>query len=223
MSALRCPRYSRRLSQQLGRLASTDSFTSVHGRGTTEVHADDLTLDKFIDAATLTAAPTLPGPSAEMRTVLLTGATGFLGRYLALEWVERMERVDGTLICLVRAGSDEDARRRLDKTFDSGDPELLRHFRELAEDHLEVIAGGDKGEANLGLDQRTWQLAGRHRRSDRRSRSPGQRRPALQRAVRPQRCGHRRADPHGAHHEAQALHLRLDCRRGRPDRAVGVH
>ncbi len=147
----------RGLSQQLGRLASTDSFTSVHGRGTTEVHADDLTLDKFIDAATLTAAPTLPGPSAEMRTVLLTGATGFLGRYLALEWLERMERVDGTLICLVRAGSDEDARRRLDKTFDSGDPELLRHFRELAEDHLEVIAG-DKGEANLGLDQRTWQL-----------------------------------------------------------------
>ena len=46
--------------------------------------------------------------------------------------------------------------RRLDKTFDSGDPELLRHFQELAADHLEVIAG-DKGEANLGLDQQTWQ------------------------------------------------------------------
>jgi glycopeptidolipid biosynthesis protein len=67
-----------------------------------------------------------------------------------------MERVDGTLICLVRANSDEDARRRLDKTFDSSDPELLRHFQELAADHLEVIAG-DKGEANLGLDQQTWQ------------------------------------------------------------------
>ncbi len=94
----------------------------MHGREATEVHAGDLTLDKFIDAATLTAAPTLPGPSAEVRTVLLTGATGFLGRYLALEWLERMELVDGTLICLVRAKSDEDARRRLDKTFDSGDP-----------------------------------------------------------------------------------------------------
>ena len=128
----------------------------MHGRDATEVHASDLTLDKFIDAATLTAAPTLPGPSAEVRTVLLTGATGFLGRYLALEWLEQMERVDGKLICLVRAESDEDARRRLDKTFDSGDPELLRHFQELAADHLEVIAG-DKGEANLGLDQQTWQ------------------------------------------------------------------
>ena len=148
----------RSLSQQLGRHASSagPGFASVHGRDTTEVHAGDLTLDKFIDATTLTAAPTLPGPSAEVRTVLLTGATGFLGRYLALEWLERMELVDGTLICLVRAKSDEDARRRLDKTFDSGDPQLLRHFQELAADHLQVIAG-DKGEANLGLDQQTWQ------------------------------------------------------------------
>ena len=136
--------------------ASDLRFASVHGRDTTEVHAGDLTLDKFIDATTLSAAPTLPGPSAEVRTVLLTGATGFLGRYLVLEWLERMELVDGTLICLVRAKSDEDARRRLDKTFDSGDPELLRHFQELAADHLEVVAG-DKGEANLGLDQQTWQ------------------------------------------------------------------
>ena len=62
---------------------------------------------------------------------LLTGATGFLGRYLVLDWLQRMELVDGTLICLVRANSDEDARQRLDKTFDSGDPQLLAHFQEL--------------------------------------------------------------------------------------------
>ena len=119
-------------------------------------HAGDLTLDKFIDADTLAAAPTLPQSSAEVRTVLLTGATGFLGRYLALEWLERMALVDGKLICLVRAKDDAAARERLDKTFDSGDPELLAHYRELAADHLEVIAG-DKSEANLGLDQQTWQ------------------------------------------------------------------
>ena len=145
------------LSQQVGRHAgSTDRFVSVHGRDTTEVHAGDLTLDKFLDAATLTAAPSLPGPSAELRTVLLTGATGFVGRYLVLEWLERMELVDGTLICLVRGDSDADARRRLDKTFDSGDPDLLWRFQDLADDHLQVIAG-DKAEANLGLDQQTWQ------------------------------------------------------------------
>jgi fatty acid CoA ligase FadD9 len=88
--------------------------------------------------------------------VLLTGATGFLGRYLALEWLERLSLVGGTLICLVRAKSDEEARARLDATFDSGDPALLQHYRELAADHLEVLAG-DKGEADLGLDGATWQ------------------------------------------------------------------
>ena len=116
----------------------------------------DLTLDKFIDAETLAAAPALPRPSAEVRTVLLTGATGFLGRFLALEWLERLALVGGKLICLVRAKNDAEARARLDETFDSGDPKLLAHYRELAAEHLEVIAG-DKGEPNLGLDQQTWQ------------------------------------------------------------------
>ena len=44
------------------------SFASVHGRPepgqAVEVHARDLTLDKFIDAATLAAAPDLPGRPA---------------------------------------------------------------------------------------------------------------------------------------------------------------
>ncbi|KZS63652.1 amino acid adenylation domain-containing protein [Mycobacterium ostraviense] len=148
------------LSQQLDRHVGDARFVSVHGPsntgGATEVHAADLTLDKFIDAATLAAAPALPGPSAEARTVLLTGATGFVGRYLALEWLQRMELRGGTLICVVRADSDEQARRRLEKTFDTGDPKLQRHFQQLAADHLEVIAG-DKGETNLGLDDTTWQ------------------------------------------------------------------
>jgi glycopeptidolipid biosynthesis protein len=136
--------------------ANGPTFASVHGGQAAEAYASDLALDKFIDATTLMNAATLPGPGAEVRTVLLTGATGFLGRYLVLEWLKELERVDGTLICLVRAKSDEDARRRLEKIFDSGDPELRRHFDELAADRLEVIAG-DKGEADLGLDQQTWQ------------------------------------------------------------------
>jgi glycopeptidolipid biosynthesis protein len=150
---------SRQLDGDAGSLTSAargPSFAFVHGSDAAAVHARDLTLDKFIDDTTLTAAPTLPGPSAEVRTVLLTGATGFLGRYLALEWLERVALLGGTLICLVRGKDDEDARRRLDKTFDSGDPQLLRHYQELAAEHLEVIAG-DKGKADLGLDQQTWQ------------------------------------------------------------------
>jgi fatty acid CoA ligase FadD9 len=132
------------------------TYDAVHGRDATEVHARDLTLDKFLDEATLTAAPSLPNPSHEVRTVLLTGATGFLGRHLALEWLERMDLVDGEVICLVRAKDDASARQRIDATFDSGDPKLLEHYRSLAANHLEVLAG-DKGEANLGLDDATWQ------------------------------------------------------------------
>lgn len=132
------------------------TFASVHGAGATQVRAADLTLDRFIDAATLAAAPSLPGPAGEIRTVLLTGATGFLGRYLALDWLERMDLVDGKVIALVRAKNDAEARARLDKTFDTGDPTLAAHYRDLADRHLEVLAG-DKGEADLGLDPAVWQ------------------------------------------------------------------
>ncbi|MBU8809537.1 carboxylic acid reductase [Mycolicibacterium goodii] len=129
------------------------SFASVHGPGATEVRAADLTLEKFLDGETLTTTRALP--SSDVRTVLLTGATGFLGRYLALQWLERMSRVGGTVICLVRARDDASARQRLDRTFDSGDPRLLHHYLDLADRHLQVIAG-DKGEAQLGLDCATW-------------------------------------------------------------------
>ena len=132
------------------------TFASVHGHDAAEVHAGDLKVDKFIDEQTLAASPTLPQPSGEVRTVLLTGATGFLGRFLALEWLERLAPVGGKLICLVRAKDLAAAQDRLDKTFDSGDPALLARYRELAADHLEVVVG-DKGDADLGLDQQTWQ------------------------------------------------------------------
>ncbi|QEM45153.1 carboxylic acid reductase [Mycolicibacterium grossiae] len=141
---------------QLGGGSKRPTYDAVHGRDATEVHASELTLDKFLDEATLAAAPSLPGPAREVRTVLLTGATGFLGRYLALQWLERMDLVDGKVIALVRAKDDDAARARLDATFDSGDPTLLAHYRELAADHLEVLAG-DKGEANLGQSQQDWQ------------------------------------------------------------------
>ena len=132
------------------------TYDAVHGRDAAQVRASDLTLDEFLDSDTLHAAAALPGPTSEVRTVLLTGATGFLGRYLALEWLERMDLVDGKVILLVRARNDADARARIDATFDSGDPKLLEHYNSLAADHLEVLAG-DKGEANLGLDDETWQ------------------------------------------------------------------
>ncbi|MBY8862941.1 thioester reductase domain-containing protein [Nocardia sp. CA2R105] len=132
------------------------TFASVHGRDAAEVSAADLRLETFIDAQTLRSASSLSGPAHEVRTVLLTGATGFLGRYLALEWLERMNAVGGKVICLVRGKTDADARTRLDATFDSGDTGLVAHFGKLAEDTLEVLAG-DKAEPDLGLGRESWQ------------------------------------------------------------------
>ena len=130
-------------------------FASVHGESTTEVAAADLTLDKFIETAALSAEPPLPAPTGDVRTVLLTGATGFLGRFLALAWLERLAQVGGRLICLVRGKDNAAARQRLADIFDSGDPELMVHYQGLAA-HLEVIAG-DKAKANLGIDAQTWE------------------------------------------------------------------
>ncbi|MGW4242867.1 carboxylic acid reductase, partial [Nocardia sp. NPDC004722] len=122
----------------------------------TEIRAADLTLDRFIDAATLSAAPALPSAPQPPRTVLLTGANGYLGRFLCLEWLQRLDETDGTLVCVIRGRDAEAARRRLDEVFDSGDPELTRHYRALAERRLRVLPG-DIGEPNFGLSQADWQ------------------------------------------------------------------
>ncbi|MDV3130340.1 thioester reductase domain-containing protein [Mycobacterium sp. 21AC1] len=130
------------------------TFGTVHGADATEIRASELTLDKFIDAATLAAAPGLPRTTGEPATVLLTGANGWLGRFLALQWLERLAPTGGRLITIVRGRDGAEARSRLLRSFDT-DPVLSRRFTELATDHLEVLAG-DIGEPNLGLAPQDW-------------------------------------------------------------------
>ncbi|MBY8889043.1 thioester reductase domain-containing protein [Streptomyces sp. PTM05] len=132
------------------------SADSVHGPNATRLRAGDLTLEAFFDTDTIAKNGTPAGPLPEARTVLLTGANGYLGRFLCLEWLERVAERGGTLVCVVRGTTDASARARLDAAFDSGDPELLRRYREVAADHLEVVAG-DVGETDLGLGEETWQ------------------------------------------------------------------
>ncbi|MBW1601480.1 thioester reductase domain-containing protein [Streptomyces sp. JJ66] len=136
--------------------ATRPTFASVHGEDATEVHAKDLTLDRFIDTGTLDGARSLPGPAGGPHRVLLTGASGYLGRFLTLEWLQRLASVDGKLIVLVRGKSQNAARQRLTDAFGSDAPELTRTFEELAAEHLEVLTG-DIAEPRLGLDEATWE------------------------------------------------------------------
>ncbi|MCV7413414.1 oxidoreductase [Mycobacterium florentinum] len=132
------------------------SYASVHdGAGGHEVAAADLSLDKFIDDHILKTAMTLPAPTSAIRTVLLTGSTGFLGRFLGLEWLQRLADSGGTLVCLTRGADTAHAHQRIEAALDS-DPKLLDRFRTLADGHLEVVAG-DIGEPGFGLDEVTWQ------------------------------------------------------------------
>jgi fatty acid CoA ligase FadD9 len=130
------------------------SFATVHDPEATEIRADELTLGKFIDAELLAAAPSLPRPEGEIRTVLVTGVTGYLGRFQGLAWLERLAQIGGKAIYLARGADAEQARRRVEEALAS-DPELAAHFRALAKAHLEVVPG-DLGLPNLGLDEATW-------------------------------------------------------------------
>ncbi|AYJ48977.1 NAD-dependent epimerase/dehydratase family protein [Rhodococcus sp. P1Y] len=143
------------ITARLGSDADTVTFDSVHGKGAGEVRATDLTLDAFLDADAYATAQNASEPHAHTRTVLLTGANGYLGRFLCLDWLQRMADVGGTVICLVRGRDTEDARARLDAAFDSGDDKLSARYFHLADSALEVVAG-DIGEARLGLADSTW-------------------------------------------------------------------
>jgi thioester reductase-like protein len=131
------------------------TFTTVHANGASTIDADDLTLDKFIDPKTLADAPATPFATGDPRTVVLTGANGYLGRFLCLHWMHRLSQTGGKLICLVRGDNAEAARKRLEAVYRT-DAQLSTAFQALATDCLEVIAG-DIEKPQLGLDDTTWE------------------------------------------------------------------
>ncbi len=138
---------------------SAPTAASIHGADAQVAQvarASDLRLERFVDPALLAAAPSLPAPQGEPATVLVTGATGYLGRFLLLEWLRRVAPHDGTVIALVRGADAADARRRVVDAIGTSDPALTAEFAGLAERHLEVVVG-DFGAPSLGLDDATWE------------------------------------------------------------------
>jgi fatty acid CoA ligase FadD9 len=197
---------------------SRPTFASIHGRDAGEVSAADLTLERFLDPGTLASAPGLAAPATVARKVLLTGATGFLGRFLVLDWLEQLAGRSGRLVCLVRAKDDATARERLDSVFEGGDPAVPRAGRRPAGRGGRRQGGTLAGAGPLGLA-----AARGDRRPDRGLRRAGQSRTAVQPAVRSERAGHRRADPVRADRPAEAVRVRLHDRRRSADRAPGLH
>jgi len=126
-------------------------FSAIHGQDATVIRAEDLTLARLLDPACLAGAGKVAAqPLGPVRTVLLTGANGFLGHVLCLEWLERMARAGGRVIALVRAADDQAAAGRLEAAYRTGDVRLPQRFAALAGERLAVFAG-DLVAPRLGL------------------------------------------------------------------------
>jgi len=81
-------------------------------------------------------------------TVLLTGATGFVGMELLARYLERTER---HMLAIVRAGSDESARERIDAVLTNLFGDRASRFG----DRVTAVAG-DLTAPGLGLDPGRW-------------------------------------------------------------------
>lgn len=134
------------------------TFETVHGASATIVRAADLRLDRFLTPDELVGASALAYGNQD-GSCLLTGASGFLGRFLVLELLDRLP-VGARLYCLVRAVDDAAAERRLRGIFERGDPAMRVRFERLASDRLVALAG-DLMRPRFGLTEDTFdRLAG---------------------------------------------------------------
>jgi hypothetical protein len=127
------------------------TFEEIHTSDRRTLHAAELTVERFLSSRA-TINPSSPHSGAS-HGVFITGASGFLGRFLCLEWLRRFAGTTRRVTCLVRANSHAAARARLRATYTSS-PQLLNEFDRLA-GNLDVVAG-DLAEPRLGLDEQTW-------------------------------------------------------------------
>jgi fatty acid CoA ligase FadD9 len=130
-------------------------FTEIHKKNASRLDAKDLSLDRFLGEEWLDQISSCQPLEGNNKTVLLTGANGFLGRAVCMQWLEKLSQIDGKLICIIRARDDNSAKARLEQVFSDATPELKMQYQSLADKHLEVIAG-DAGEKYLGVGEKRF-------------------------------------------------------------------
>ncbi|WP_240732898.1 thioester reductase domain-containing protein [Halioglobus maricola] len=153
-------RWAETIDRSLNGELEAVSYASIHGKGAEEVFASDLKVERFlIDTDLELARSSLPAVATEDEaTFLLTGANGFLGRFVCVDLLKKASTVGGKVVCLIRAHDDASARSRLDEVFSAWsdvDASLENEYLKLASKHLEVLAG-DIAEPDLGLDSATF-------------------------------------------------------------------
>ncbi|WP_166426165.1 thioester reductase domain-containing protein [Paraglaciecola sp. 20A4] len=142
-------RWAKRIDSAIEGLHDRPSFETIHGKNAEIVNAEDLQISRFLgDDFVNVAEMAQPVSSAEPKVVLLTGANGFLGRFVCLQWLKKLAPVGGKLICLIRAEDNISARQRLDAIFSGS---IENDYQQLASEHLEVYSG-DVAESNFGLE-----------------------------------------------------------------------
>ncbi|MDB4955282.1 MAG: hypothetical protein JWO36_2851 [Myxococcales bacterium] len=127
------------------------AFEAVHGDAVDLVHARDLDIDRIRGG--ISARNQHPAVTTPPRVVVLTGATGFLGRFLLPELLDRLPQ-DGRVICLVRGGSDRAARDRLRANYRPQSALANRIERQIRAGRI-VVHASDLMRRNLGLDPAT--------------------------------------------------------------------
>ena len=141
-------------------------YKRVHGpeEDASFIFAKDLVVEQFI-AATVLHPPEAEGAldwaarageglgegGAGIRGVLLTGANGFLGRFLLLELLSKLQDEKGSsssskVYCIVRARDDAAAKARL---WEAVGASLLQPYEERI-----VVLAGDVSQPRLGLSSK---------------------------------------------------------------------
>ena len=147
-----------RIERQQKQGSTAVTFASIHGKEPAVAHADDLTLARFMPEAW--DNPVAPIPASALpehaHTVFLTGANGFLGRFLLLELLTQVKAADGYVACVVRAPDDATAMHRLRDGYAQSGDQLLGQFDKLSANERLRVYAGDLTQSKFGLTEAVY-------------------------------------------------------------------